>query len=421
VFTFGANDNNNGNNKNDNKAKKNLKPKKLSPKYDDKLVALDLSQECLGDQYPDEILMSILDTYPCLQVTNIYDSKAFRKSGNINRVYLAITEEKDDGISCLEDSEIIWEDYCIEDISYDVFYDPAAVTCAVQNTNNIYFGTTKKPNAWHLDLIDGSIDGSYKYPQAGTDNKVEIWILDSGVFASHQEFYSGQVIDEDTSYNSYTSPHGTGTAINAAGINYGVAKKFKIHDYPVCRTASCAFSNIDTGLRKALSWMTTNNKRAVINLSVGSSGADPTSSTAIYFENLFQSINNAGGVIVVAAGNDGVDACNYWFSYSDKVISVGAIDSTKKRSSFSNYGTCVDIYAPGTQVLTGYSTTDASNIAYVSGTSFSSPIVTGMVANILYTNYAFTKDQVLTNLRSSVYAVSSCPSGYCYGAYQKCA
>jgi subtilisin family serine protease len=423
IICFGDNNNNgNNNDKNDNngnnKSKKNLKPKQLSPKYDDKLVALDLSDGCLQDQSPEEILMSLIDLYPCLSVANIYESQAFRKSGNINRVYLSFI---DDNSECLENNEIEWNDYCIEDISYDILFDHH-LTCGTENTNSIYYGTSRKPNAWHLDLSEGSWDSYYKYPQIGSDgdHNVEIWILDSGIYASHKEFYSGQIIDEDRYYNSYTSPHGTGTAICAAGANYGVAKKFKIHDYPVCRSSSCAFSYIDTGLRKALNWMKTYGKRAVINMSLGSAGANPKSSTGIYFENLFQSIIDAGGIIVVSAGNDGVDACSYWFSYTPKVISVGAVDSNKARSSYSNYGPCVDIYAPGTQIPTGYSTTDPSNIAYVSGTSFSGPIVAGMVANILYEDNTRSKDDVLNILKSNVYSVSNCPSGYCYGTYHKC-
>jgi len=109
-----------------------------------------------------------------------------------------------------------------------------------------------------------------------------------------------------------------------------------------------------------------------------------------------------------------------FFSFSNNVISVGSHDSTKTRSSFSNYGNCVDIYSPGSSIPTAYSVIDPTYVTYVSGTSFSSPIIAGIVANYLYHNNNLTKSQIISLLQQNVYPISNCPSGYCYGTYYGC-
>jgi len=397
-----------------------LSPRSISNKHDKEIVAFDLSNYCLDGEDPDSVLLEIIELYPCLSIARIHNNKAFRQHGDIYRAYLYINENED-STNCLENGPIIdYDNYCIEDISYDILLDLHDYSCNQQLTNNIYYGSIKKPNAWHLSNFQSSTT-SYKYPYNNINNNqtVDLWILDSGINSNHIEFNIGQIIDEDISFN-FSMSHGTGTAAVASGINYGSSKNIIIHDYPVCRSSSgCAFSYIDLGLQKIIEHMKKTGKRSVINLSLGTSGANIYTSSSIYFDNLFLDVINAG-IIIVSAGNDGVDACNYFFSFSNNVISVGSHDSTKSRSSFSNYGDCVDIYGPGSSIPTAYSMTDNKYVSYVSGTSFSSPIIAGIIANYLYQDNTLTKDQILNKLKTNIYPISNCPSGYCYGSYYNC-
>jgi len=402
-----------------------LKPQAVSHKYDKQVVSLDLSVYCLDGENPDSVLLEILAMYPCLSPTRLHNNEAFHQHGDIYRGYLLITDDTDDNTNCLESGPIIdYEDYCIEDISYDILLDlhDTNHNCNIENTNNIYYNNNKKPIAWYLNQISASLNNEYYYPNItlSNNNMIDLWILDSGINSNHIEFNLNQIIDEDLNFN-FSSSHGTGTAAVASGINYGSSKNIIIHDYPVCRSINgCAFSYIDLGLQYIIEYMKKTNKRSIINLSLGTSGANVYTSSSTYFDNLFESIINAGGIIVVSAGNNGDDACNYFFSYSANVISVGAHDSTKSKSSFSNYGDCVDIYAPGSSIPTAYSVLDNNYISYVSGTSFSSPLISGIIANYLYLNPTLTKTEIVKLLQTNVYPISNCPYGFCYGSYYSC-
>jgi subtilisin family serine protease len=435
IINGAKNNNNNNDNNNNNKKDKNMKsmkPNKYSRKYDPHTVALEFDDDCLNGNDPQEQLQKLMEIYSCLSNKEVYeDNNIFRHHGKIHRTYLnIINNENGDGNdetnNCLykDGIEIDWNEYCISDISYDMILYLEG-TCIDDITNSIYYGTIKKYDAWSVDMLDSTgFDSKYKYPNiAGSDNGIDIWILDSGIYASHNEFFPGQIIDEVGTY-TYTSKHGTNSASVAGGMNYGSSRGFYIHDYIVCRNTDggCSFSDIEKGLQAVLSHMKTTGRRSVINMSIGSSGANNYASTKTYYENLFQDILNAGGIITVSAGNGGADACNWWFSYSDKVISVGAHDKSKNRSSFSNYGACVDIYAPGSLVPAANSISDPAAVGYVSGTSFSSPIMAGVVANLLYEDRTRTKDQIVAMLKSTSqrYSIGSCTTGYCYGYYYKC-
>jgi len=228
-------------------------------------------------------------------------------------------------------------------------------------------------------------------------------------------FFKGQIIDE---YENFTQghPHGTGVAASAGGVNYGIARNFKIHDYPVCQFGgSCGSADIFAGLYKALYYLQNGKgKRSVINMSLGTGVSDVS-----FFENMFDDIVNAGGIVVVAAGNWGDDACvhNYAY-YSNLVISVGSHDISKVRASTSSYGDCVHIYAPGVGVSTAYSYTDPTIVQAKSGTSFASPITAGKIANLLHENPTLSRNEIVNILQTTnTYPVTSCTTGYCYGSY----
>jgi len=306
------------------------------------------------------------------------------------------------------------------DISYESIVTIDEIT-ANEKTNSIYYNGVLKNTPWQLDFLDGiENDNNYKYYNGisnagGDDHEIDIWILDTGVYPDHNEFFKGQVIDEYANF-SQGHPHGTGVAACATGNNYGVAKNFKIHDYPVCQYGgSCGSADIFAGLYKVLAYLQNGKgKRSVINMSLGTGVSDVN-----FFENMFDDITNAGGIVVVAAGNWGDDAClhNYAY-YSTLVISVGSHDNLKARAASSSYGSCVHIYAPGVGVSTAYSYTDPTVVQAKSGTSFASPITAGKIANLLHENPTLSRNEIVSILQTTnKYAISSCTSGYCYGSY----
>lgn len=287
---------------------------------------------------------------------------------------------------------------CLESIEPELLFE---LECRNLSTNNMKLGEMILPNAFQLDLLDNNnSDYNYYYPEHNySDLNVSIFILDTGIYWKHEEFEPGQVIDLDSNYGiqNISSPHGTGTACAASGKHYGASKNITLFNYPVCRYGgSCGSSDIENGFFVALNYLKQYNsksiwnRRIVINLSVGANYGNPIqSSLGIYYDSIFKEINDYGGIIVVAAGNSNMDACGWLYGYSPNVISVGSINANFNKSVFSNYGDCVDIWSFGENVPLAYSFTNDSVIQYKSGTSFSSPLIAGVVANLLieYPNY----------------------------------
>jgi len=147
----------------------------------------------------------------------------------------------------------------------------------------------------------------------------------------------------------------------------------------------------------AIDWVTVNGVRpAVISMSLGGSGADPGYTTVID-----AAVNN-GVVVVVAAGNSNSDACNFSPAFADNAITVGSTTSTDARSSFSNYGRCVNIWAPGSNVLSAGITSDTSS-STKSGTSMACPHVSGAAAIVLSGNPTMKSSAVLQEMLDTAY------------------
>lgn len=300
---------------------------------------------------------------------------------------------------------------CIIDIDFEPIF--LIADCVVEKTDQIFYTQNstliQKPIAWSIDYLDIDKDNKYTY-ESSNKEEVEIWILDTGINWHHTEFYIGQVIDMDPNYDiqNITHPHGTGTSICAGGLNYGSSKGFKIYNFPVCRNGgSCGSSDIDNAFKFITNRLKDNvdeegkfKKRIVINLSVGASmGTDPSATAlGLYYNEIFKILTKHGAIIVTSAGNSNQDACTWLYSFSPHVISVGALDKSYYKASFSNYGECVDIWCFGVAVPSGYSIKDNFYVGHVSGTSFSSPLMAGLVANVLSSNLQYTRDQVLENL-----------------------
>lgn len=290
---------------------------------------------------------------------------------------------------------------CMLDWNYDLILP--LQDCYTKSTiSNLY------PEAWTLDYTDRSINHQYTSNWNHSDN-VDLWILDTGVYDQHEEFKHLNVTNYYLNDSSYviSHPHGTGVASAAVGMKYGTAYNKNIYNVPVCKFgASCGSSDIEKGLRLALEHVKqryNQSKRTVINMSFGTSLGDKNPIETVlgqYYNQLFQEIESYGGVIVVAAGNSNENACHWYYSFSPYVISVGSLDQNYNKSGFSNYGSCIDLWAFGSNVPIAYSITDTKNIQYKSGTSFAAPYVAGLLVNLLTEHIHYSKEELLNVLYS---------------------
>jgi subtilisin family serine protease len=154
------------------------------------------------------------------------------------------------------------------------------------------------------------------------------------------------------------------------GSTYGVAKSALLRGV---RVLDCSGSGSTSGVISGVDWVTANHiSPAVANMSLGG-GASSALDTAV------NNLSNSGVPIAVAAGNSNVDACSQSPSRAANAITTGATTSTDGRSSFSNFGTCVDIFAPGSSITSAWITSDTATNT-ISGTSMASPHVAGVAA-----------------------------------------
>jgi subtilisin family serine protease len=260
----------------------------------------------------------------------------------------------------------------------------APVTQQLQNDNGW------RP-AWGLDRIDqrGSVlDDRYTYSSDGTG--VDVYVFDSGINSAHEDF-GGRVVAGYTAINDGLGTedcagHGSHTASLIGGATYGVAKNVRL--VPV-RVLNCNNANPSSAsLYPAIDWMIEHHQNgvpAVVNLSVGM----PKS---LAFNDAIRRLIDDGMIVVGAAGNQNRDACLYSPASEPSIISVGASDRSELRASYSNFGTCVDLFAPGSDLVgawVGSTTTYRSS----SGTSNAAPIVSGIVATMLQREPTLTQQQ----------------------------
>ncbi|GAB1101277.1 MAG: S8 family peptidase [Shewanella algae] len=245
---------------------------------------------------------------------------------------------------------------------------------------------------WGLDRIDQrdlSLNSNYHYDYDGSG--VTAFVIDTGVRNTHNEFggraSSGYDFIDNDNDSSDCNGHGTHVAGTIGGSSYGVAKNVNIVGV---RVLNCSGSGTNSGVISGINWVKNNAQGpSVANMSLGG-GASQALDDAV------NAAVAAGISFVVAAGNDNSNACNYSPARAANAVTVGSTTSTDSRSSFSNYGTCLDIYAPGSSITSAwYNSNSATNT--ISGTSMASPHVAGVAALYLAENPALSPTQ-LTNL-----------------------
>ncbi|MEI1687445.1 S8 family peptidase [Acinetobacter baumannii] len=253
--------------------------------------------------------------------------------------------------------------------------------------------TTQSNPDWGLDRIDQKalpLNSTYSYLQTGSGTTA--YIVDTGILSSHQEF-SGRVLSgytaiSDGNGTTDCNGHGTHVAGTVGGTTYGVGKNVNL--VPI-RILGCDGSGASSNVIAGLDWILKNGKKpAVVNMSLGGATSSSLDSAV---ENLY----NNGYVMVVAAGNSNTDACTSSPARVSKAITVAATDNTDTRASYSNYGSCVDIFAPGSQINSSWI---GSNTAtkILNGTSMATPHVAGVVAEMLQSTPTASPQTISTNL-----------------------
>ena len=240
---------------------------------------------------------------------------------------------------------------------------------------------TTTPHSWGIDRIDQSspdLDGEYSTANRG--NNAIVFVVDTGI-ASNNEF-AGRLLSGFSAINDANGTvdcqgHGTHVASTAVGTSYGVATDALV--VPV-RVLDCLGSGLTSGILAGLNYVADyplNGKRAVVNMSLGGD-------TSAVLDAAVARLVELGIVVVVAAGNDSTPACEVSPAREPSAITVGATDDSDTRAFFSNYGSCVDIFAPGYDIE-GASIDPAFENVTKSGTSMASPHVAGAAAIALTT------------------------------------
>ncbi|NBR00638.1 MAG: S8 family peptidase [Actinobacteria bacterium] len=251
---------------------------------------------------------------------------------------------------------------------------------SIEQDSTVYIEATQTPATWGLDRIDQRslpLSNTFSYNEAIPG--IYAFIVDTGILANHSEFTGrvqvGLAYDAITSGGSASdcNGHGTHVAATVGGATYGVAKKVLL--VPV-KVLDCAGSGSISGVIAGIDYVVKSGLRpALANMSLGggaSSALDAAVANAV----------SQGVTVVVAAGNSNRDACNHSPARVASAITVGATDSSDSRASYSNFGKCLDLFAPGSSITSAwYTATNA--IATLSGTSMASPHVAGVAALVI--------------------------------------
>ncbi|OAH12135.1 S8 family peptidase [Streptomyces jeddahensis] len=264
----------------------------------------------------------------------------------------------------------------------------------VQQNQVLRINDTQSNATWGIDRVDQrNLPLSKTYTYNTTASNVTAYIIDTGIRTSHSEFGGRASVGTDTVGGGQNGQdcngHGTHVAGTVGGKTYGVAKGVKL---VAVRVLDCNGSGTTAGVVAGIDWVTANAvKPAVANMSLGG-GADTTLDNAVK-----RSI--ASGVSYsIAAGNGNIlgwpqNACNYSPARVPEAITVGATDSSDRRASFSNYGTCLDLFAPGVSITSAWDDSDTATNT-ISGTSMATPHTAGVAALYLATHPTASPAQV---------------------------
>ncbi|MFJ8544445.1 S8 family serine peptidase [Streptomyces sp. NPDC093586] len=271
--------------------------------------------------------------------------------------------------------------------------DPAVAY--VEQDRLVHGDTTQNDAAWGLDRVDQrSLPLSTTYSYARTGSGVTAYIIDSGIRISHQDFggrasYGYDFVDNDSSASDCHG-HGTHVAGTVGSRTYGVAKEVSL---VAVRVLNCENSGTSSDVIAGYDWVAQHaNRPAVANVSIGGS-------PSFAKDDAVKGMIRAGVTVAVSAGNNDTSACEQSPARLPEAITVAATTSSDARWSSSNYGSCVDIFAPGSSVRSLSSSSDTGT-ATMTGTSMATPHVTGAAALYLSRNASASPAQTTSALMS---------------------
>ncbi|HEY0022452.1 MAG TPA: S8 family serine peptidase [Longimicrobium sp.] len=287
--------------------------------------------------------------------------------------------------------------------------DPRVLKISVQRQYRVV-STTQSGATWGLDRIDQRarpVDGNYTYDFNGAG--VTAYIIDTGIRFDHVEFEGRAVPGFDAYAADPTDPlligdmnndcqgHGTHVAGTVGGKTYGVAKQAKL---VAVRVLNCAGYGSDADVIAGMDWVAANaTLPAVVNMSLGDVIPTRTLGTSAPIDDAVRGMISSGITVVVAAGNGwgngtiGADACMFPIANVAEAITVAASDAGDARTDWTNYGACVDIFAPGDGITSAYNTSSTATDV-LGGTSMASPHVAGAAALVLQQAPGATPQQV---------------------------
>ena len=253
---------------------------------------------------------------------------------------------------------------------------------SVEPDRIISIADNQSPATWGLDRIDQrTLPLSNSYQDYSEGGSVHAYVIDTGIRRAHAEFAGrmGNGFDAVTAGGGAEDCHGHGTHVagTVGGTTYGVADKVTLH--PV-RVLGCNGSGSFSAIIAGVDWVTANRVRpAVANMSLGGAGA------SVALENAVTTSINSGITYAIAAGNSTANACSFTPARTPAAITVGATTNADARAAFSNYGACLDLFAPGQDITAAWHTSDSATNT-ISGTSMASPHVAGVAALYLSAN-----------------------------------
>jgi subtilisin family serine protease len=275
--------------------------------------------------------------------------------------------------------------------------DEIEQSCDGSTTNALSWGLSRI--SFSGNIADG-LPSTFIYPLNGGTGTT-VYVTDTGILTTHQDFGGrasfGVNFSSDTS-NADGNGHGTHCAGTVGGTTYGVAKATRL---VAVKVLSAAGSGSMAGIVSGVNWVSNNAdpNKSVISMSLGGQGTQNALKTAI------DNAVSYGIAVVVSAGNSNGNACNQSPAQYPSCITVGATalasgGTLDARSSFSNYGTCVTLFAPGTNIRSAWiGSNTATNT--ISGTSMACPHISGLSATILGVNSNMSPQALKTNLLST--------------------